>query len=70
MEKKNNSLIKAETNMKQLIEDEIDIEQIKAFMKLSAEEKLRRLEELNAFYQQAMPEKSKAVWEKLKKQGF
>ena len=70
MEKKNNSLIKAETNMKQLIEDEIDIEQIKAFMALSSEEKLRRLEELNDFYQQAMPQKSKEVWKKLKKQGF
>jgi len=51
-------------------EEEIDIEQIKAFMALSAEEKLRRLEELNDFYQQVMPQKSKAVWEKLKEQGF
>jgi hypothetical protein len=64
MEKKNNSLIKAE------IDDEINIERIKAFMKLSAEKKLRRLEKLNAFYQGDMPEKSKAVWEKLKKLGF
>ncbi|HLC15339.1 MAG TPA: hypothetical protein VJL89_03835 [Thermodesulfovibrionia bacterium] len=60
MEKQNNAFT----------EEEIDIEQIKAFMALSAEEKLRRLEELNYFYQQAMPQKSKAVWEKLKEQGF
>ena len=60
MEKQNNAFT----------EEEIDIEQIKAFMALSAEEKLRRLEELNDFYQQTMPQKSKAVWEKLKEQGF
>jgi len=51
-------------------EDDIDIEQLKAFMAMSAEEKLRCLEELNAFYQEAMPQKSKEIWEKLKTLGF
>jgi hypothetical protein len=58
MEKQNNFII------------EIDVEAIKAFMALSCEEKLRRLEELNEFYRQAMPQKSKEAWEILKKQGF
>lgn len=53
-----------------LVGEERDVEQLKAFMALSAEEKLQHLEQLNAFLQQAMPVKCKEAWEKLKQQGF
>ncbi len=53
-----------------LVGEERDVEQLKAFMALSAEEKLQHLEQLNAFLQQAMPVKCIEAWEKLKQQGF
>jgi len=51
-------------------EETLDVERLKAFMALSAEDKLRHLQQLNLFLHQAMPTKSKEVWEQLKQQGF
>jgi hypothetical protein len=51
-------------------QEEFDVESIKQFMKLSAEEKLNSLEQLNAFLQEAMPQSSKDVWERLKELNF
>jgi hypothetical protein len=39
-------------------------------MSLTAEEKLRHLEELNEFLAAAMPESSKRAWQQLKKLGW
>lgn len=57
-------------NRKKEVDEEINIERIKYFMTLSAEEKLKYLNDLNSFLQRAMPEKNKEIWESLKKQGF
>ncbi len=51
-------------------EEREERERLKAFMALSAEEKLRHLEELNHFLQKAMPPQSKVIWDKLKQKGF
>lgn len=51
-------------------DDLIEVERLKAFMALSAEDKLRHLEELNTFLHQAMSTESKNVWKHLKKHGF
>ncbi|MBF0290141.1 MAG: hypothetical protein HQM14_20180 [SAR324 cluster bacterium] len=47
-----------------------EMERLKGFIALSAEEKLQHLAQLNVFLHQAMPAKSKEVWEKLKQNGF
>lgn len=57
-------------NSKKEADEEIDIERLKYFMTLSAEDKLKYLNELNFFLQRVMPEKNKEIWETLKKQGF
>lgn len=48
---------------------EFDIESLRAFMALSAKEKLEFLEELNRFLAAAMPEKSKKIWDELRANG-
>jgi len=48
---------------------EFDLEFIKTYMALSAEEKLKYLEELNRFLAAATPEKSKKAWEELRLRG-
>jgi len=49
---------------------EIEIERMKEFIKLPLKKKLQYLEELNAFFHQNMPKKSKKAWEIIKEQGF
>jgi hypothetical protein len=47
-----------------------DVEDLKRYMALSAEQKLTYLEEANKFFHEAMPPESKKAWEKLKKSGW
>ena len=50
--------------------DEFDTDRLRYFMSLSAEEKLKHLEQLNSLLDALMPESSKRIWEKLKAEGF
>ena len=52
------------------VDDYFDVEDLKRYMSLSAEEKLVYLEEINSFLMEAMPDKSKKAWEELKKNGW
>ena len=47
-----------------------NIEDLKAYMSLSVEEKLIYLEEINSFLAEVVPDKSKKAWEKLKQEGW
>jgi len=47
-----------------------DLNDIKAYMKMTAKEKLNWLEETTKFLQKVMPDSSKKIWEKLKQRGF
>lgn len=47
-----------------------DTERMKHYMSLPAEQKLKHLDKLNRFFDNAMPEKSKQVSKELKKRGF
>jgi len=49
---------------------EFDLNQLRAYMAMSAREKLRFLEEMRGFLSKAMPSKSKAAWAKLKARGW
>ncbi|MBW1800541.1 MAG: hypothetical protein JRJ85_07395 [Deltaproteobacteria bacterium] len=57
-------------NNDQVNDEEYSVEDLKRYMALSPEEKLNYLEEINLFFQESMPDKSKKVWEELKKQGW
>ena len=48
---------------KQDDEEYFNIDDLKRYMSLSAEEKLRYLQEINAFFHEFMPSESKRVWE-------
>lgn len=50
--------------------EEFDLDRLRYFMSLSTEEKLNHLEQLNAFFAATMPEQSKAIWERLRAEGF
>ncbi len=54
----------------QMDESEFDVEQMKTYMSLSVEEKLKHLEQLNQFTQALMPESNQRIWEQLKREGF
>lgn len=45
-------------------------EELKAYMALPAKEKLRFLEQMNAFFLKAVPSKSKTAWAKLRAKGW
>lgn len=45
-------------------------ERLKYFMSLSMKEKLRHLEELNAFFDKMMPAKNKKIAQQLRDMGF
>jgi len=62
-------VIKDEKNNKQKNEM-YDLNDIKAYMKMTAKEKLNWLEETTKFLQKVMPDSSKKIWEKLKQRGF
>lgn len=49
---------------------EFNKDQMKAYMALSPEEKLKGLEEMNAFIASVLPRKSKKIQEELKKRGW
>lgn len=51
-------------------EEEFDLERIKHFISLPVRKKLQYIEDLQGFLQRTMPERSKKIWEKLKKEGF
>jgi hypothetical protein len=55
---------------KDKIEEDFDIEDIKRYMGLSVEKKLKYLEEMNNFFMEAMPQESKNAWERLKQTGW
>ena len=57
-------------NNEQTNDEEYSIEGLKRYMALSAEEKFNYLEEINNFLKESMPEKSKKVWEELKRNGW
>ena len=48
---------------------EYDLDDIRRCLKLSPEERLNRLEQLNIFAQAITPLKAKKIWEKLKSTG-
>lgn len=50
--------------------NEFDEDQLKRYMSLSPEEKLRGLEEMNAFLNAFTPPKAKKMREELKKRGW
>lgn len=47
-----------------------NVEDLKRYMALTAEQKLIYLEEMNKFFHEAMPPESKKAWEELKKNGW
>ena len=49
---------------------DIDLKSIREYMKMPAMEKLKYLYENIKFFKKIMPEKSKRIWEELKKNGF
>ncbi len=51
-------------------ETDFDVEDLRYFSGLSAEEKLDFVEQLQDFLNQAMPAESKQLWERLKEDGF
>ena len=51
-------------------EEYFNLEDLKRYMSLPVEEKLRYLQEINAFFNQFMPPENKKVWEELKKAGW
>ena len=51
-------------------DDYFNIEDLKAYMSLSVEEKLIYLQEINSFLAKVMPDDNKKVWEKLKQKGW
>ncbi len=51
-------------------ETDFDIEDLRYFSGLSAEEKLNFVEQLQDFLNQAMPVENKQLWERLKEDGF
>ena len=57
-------------NSKDSPDDYINIEDLKAYMSLSVEEKLVYLQEINSFLAEVMPDESKKTWEELKKSGW
>ena len=50
--------------------EEFDLDQMRAYMKLSVEEKLKHIERLNQLTNDLMPDSSKKIWERLKEEGF
>lgn len=50
--------------------NEFDEDQLRRYMSLSPEEKLRGLEEMNAFLAAFTPPKAKKMQEELKKRGW
>ncbi len=57
-------------NNEQTNDEEYSVEALKRYMALSAEEKFNYLEEINHLFKESMPEKSKKVWEELKRNGW
>ncbi len=51
-------------------DDYFNIEDLKAYMSLSVEEKLIYLQEINSFLAKVMPDDNKKIWEKLKQKGW
>ena len=47
-----------------------DLKDMKLYMNLPAKEKLKRLEEMNAFFLKTMSLKTRKIWTKLKRQGW
>lgn len=50
--------------------DQYNSEELEAYRALPAKEKIRFLEQMNAFFLKAMPPKSKAAWAKLRAKGW
>ena len=48
----------------------INDEDLKRYIDLSPEKKLKYLEEINSFLNEAMPEKSKKIAKRLREEGF
>ena len=57
-------------NSKDKPDDYFNIEDLKAYMSLSVEEKLIYLQELNSFLSEVVPNESKKAWEQLKEEGW
>ena len=51
-------------------EEYFNVENMKRYMTLSAEQKLTYLEEANNFFRETMSPESKKAWEELKKSGW
>ena len=51
-------------------DDYFNIEDLKAYMSLSVEEKLIYLQEINSFFAEIVPDENKKAWEKLKQEGW
>lgn len=49
---------------------EYDPELLRMYLRMSPAQRLKRMYELNKFFWEAMPDKNKRSWEKLKAQGF
>ncbi len=57
-------------NSKDKPDDYFNIEDLKAYMSLSVEDKLIYLQELNSFLSEVVPNESKKAWERLKEEGW
>ena len=55
---------------KKTAKQEYNPDELKAYMAVPAKEKLRFLEEMNAFFLKVVPSKNKAAWAKLKAKGW
>ncbi len=55
---------------KTINKNEYDLNELKIYRALPAKDKLHFLEQMNAFFQKAMPSRSKKAWEKLKQKGW
>ena len=51
-------------------DDYFNIEDLKAYMSLSVEEKLDYLHEINSFFAEVIPDENKKAWDKLKQEGW
>lgn len=57
-------------NKKKLVNEFINDEDLKRYMKLPVEKKFEYLEEMNKFLNEAMPKENKEIAKKLREEGF
>ena len=57
-------------NKNQYVWDDGELDRFRYFMSLPLKKKLSFLEQLNRFFDKAMPHENKMIWEKLRQKGF